>query len=208
MNTETIQLDLSSKIVSAFPRGKVFFVEDVERETGYAPEILRVILSRMVDEGTVVVRVCRGAFCRPGADPSSGRMILPSPEEIARALAARWRVRIAPSGAHAAFLAGFTGLDVNSLVFVSDGSEQKFHLAGGRTIRFTRRPSVKVFSFSSVLMRNLVEGLRFIGRDGVGDYELVVIRDNMAGVGEEDFLHDVMLSPGWVRKLLLEVRNS
>ena len=132
---------------------------------------------------------------------------MPSMETIAESLARRRKVRIAPCGAQAAFLAGFTGLQVSPYTWVSDGSDQEFHLQNGRTIRFVRRLSLKVFQFSSVRMRNLVEGLRYLGKDEIHAEGRGVIADNLQWVSDEEFLHDIRLCPLWIREILMEIRK-
>lgn len=203
---DTVDSSLLSFIFSTFPRGSVFFAEDLE-PSGFSPDVIRFALSRIVSTETSVVRLGRGIYCVPLQEEFSGKLIMPSLESIAQALSRRWKVRIAPCGAQAAFLAGFTGLQVQPDTWVSDGSDQEFHLQNGRTIRFVRRLSLKVFQFNSARMRNLVEALRFLGKDEIHAERRGVIADNLQGVSDEDFLHDIRLAPSWIRELLKEIRK-
>lgn len=205
---DTVDSSLLSFIFSTFPRGSVFFAEDLE-PSGYSPDVIRFSLSRIVSTETGVVRLARGMYCIPeqGAGTSPGMLRMPSMQVIAENLARRWKVRIAPCGAQAAYLAGFTGLQMAPDTWVSDGSEQVFHLQNGRTIRFIRRQSLKVFQFRSDLMRNLVEALRYLGKDEIHAEGRGVIADNLRRVSDEEFLHDVRLAPSWIRELLKEIRN-
>ena len=203
---DTVDSSLLSFLFSSFPRGSVFFAEDLE-PSGFTPDVIRWSLSRIVTTETGVVRLARGVYCIPevGAGGSPGKLRIPSTEVIAEALARRWRVRIAPCGARAAFLAGFTGIQTDLNTWLSDGSDQTFHLQNGVTIRFVRRLSLKVFQFRSDRMRNLVEALRFIGKDQIHAEGRGVIADNLQYVPEEDFLHDLRLAPSWIRELLKEI---
>ncbi len=203
---EDLVLTVLMYVSSHFERGRIFFVEDLE-ETGIPSDELRVVLSRIVNAGPDVVRLARGVYCYPYVT-SGAKVLLPSDVEVADALAARWRVRIAPCGAQAAYLAGFTSLCVAPLVFVSNGSYQVFNLQGGRQIVFRRRKSNKVFFFRSDVMRNLVEGLRWVGKERVGDREYVVVADNLVKVSREDFEHDLKLAPLWIREILRVVAMS
>ena len=103
--------------------------------------------------------------------------------------------------------AGFTGIQLYPYTWVSDGSDQEFHLQNGKIIRFIRRKSLKVFQFTSERMRNLVEALRYIGEKEIHAEGRGVIADNLQWVSDEEFLHDIRLSPGWIRELLKEIRK-
>lgn len=203
---ETVDSSLLSFIVSSFPRGSVFFAEDLEA-SGLAPDVIRWSLSRLVQTETGVVRLGRGIYCVPEMDPVSWRLKMPSTEVVAYALARRWRVRIAPSGEEAVCLAGFSDVHAGPDTWVSDGSDQVFHLQNGRCIVFRKRLSQKVFRFKSVRMRNLVEAMRHLGKNYIQAGGREVVSYNLSLVSEEDFRHDVMLAPLWIRELLREVHG-
>lgn len=202
----TVDSSLLPFIFSRFPRGSVFFAEDLE-PSGYSPDEIRFSLSRIVAGQTGVVRLARGVYCVPQVQEHSGKYLMPSSETIAVALARRWKVRIAPCGAQAAYLAGFTGIQTHQNTWVSDGSEQIFHLQNGVEIHFLRRKSLKVFQFSSLRMRNLVEALRYIGKNELNTEGRGVVADNLQLVSDEDFQHDLRLCPLWIRELLREIRS-
>lgn len=197
---------LLSFLISSFPRGSVFFAEDLER-SGLSPEVIRFSLSRLVSSETTVVRLARGMYYLALQQEFSGKLKMPSMQTMAESLARRWKVRIAPCGAQAAYLSGFTGIQLYPYTWVSDGSDQEFHLQNGKTIRFIRRKSLKVFQFTSERMRNLVEALRYIGEKEIHAEGRGVIADNLQWVSDEEFLHDIRLSPGWIRELLKEIRK-
>lgn len=205
---ETVDSSLLSFIFSRFPRGSVFFAEDLE-DSGFPPDVIRWSLSRIVTTQTGVVRLARGVYCTPlqGAGGSPGKLLMPSVGTVAEALARRWRVRIAPCGAQAAYLAGFTDFQGDRNTWVSDGSGQIFHLQNGVTIRFVRRLSLKVFQFRSSRMRNLVEGMRHLGKDKIHTKGRGVIADNLLYVQDDEFLHDIRLAPSWIREMLKEIRH-
>lgn len=201
----TVDSSLLSFIFSTFPRGSVFFAEDLE-PSGFTPEQIRFALSRLVAGQYGLVRLGRGIYCRPLQDEHA-KFVMPSVGTIAGALARRWRVRIAPCAEQAAFLSGLSGLSVRRNTFVSDGSDQTFNLSSGEVITFTKRKSQKVFQFRSEVLRNLSEGLRFIGEENIHTWERGVIADNIQKVSDEDFIHDVRLTPLWIRTLLREIRS-
>lgn len=204
---ESVKSLLSSH-VAGFPRGTIFFADDLDR-LGFPPESVRLALSELAAEGTVLVRLARGVYCHPRMmdDPYAMKMQLPSPEDIAAALARRWRVRIVPCGASAAYRAGLLPYDGGPLTYLSDGSPQHFNLQNGRRIDFLRRRSAKVFAFLSEDMRNLSEGFRHLGKDNVREFELAVAGNALRKVPDDVFLHDLRLSPAWIRDIFLSLRT-
>ncbi len=204
---ETVDSFLLSFIFKEFPRGSVFFAEDLER-SGLSPDVIRWSLTRIVTIESGVIRLSRGVYCYPERAGNSGKLLVPSPEIIAQHLARRWRLRIAPYGANAAYLAGFTGLQVDRFTWASDGSDQVFHLQNGITITFKKRKSQKIFQYRSSRMRNLVEAMRFLGKEYTTHTKRRgVIADNLQLVRDEEFLHDVRLAPLWIRETLKEIRD-
>ena len=193
-------------IVDRYPRGSIFFADDFSLD-GHRPEAVRWALSELCSDGVSIIRLGRGIFCYPRLDPH-GKVVTPDDLAVAEALAARWRVRIAPCGEQAAYLSGLIAFQNYPLRFVSDGSEQVFNLQNGRRIEFLRRKSVKVFDFRSERFRNLVEGLRFLGSPNVKEFETGVVREVLREVPDSDFFHDVLLAPGWVREFCLSLRES
>ena len=193
--------ELFRLIRSRFQRGDIFFAEDLSLD-GHSPEAVRWALSELAADSHSIIRIARGVFCYPRLD-GGARVMVPDDGTVAEALARRWRVRIAPCGEHAAWLSGLTPFTMSPLKFVSDGSEQHFNLQNGRRIEFVRRKSVKIFSFSSEKLRNLVEGLRYLGPDGVGSSERGVVRRTLAEIPREAFINDVPLAPGWIRDILI-----
>lgn len=204
---ETVDSSLLSFIFSSFHRGSVFFAEDLE-PSGYSPAEIRFSLSRIVSSQVAVVRLGRGIYyLAPQEEEFSGKLKMPSMETIAENLARRWKVRIAPCGAQAAYLAGFTGIQMYPYTWVTDGSDQIFHLQNGRSIRFVKRRSLKIYQYRSLRMRNLVEALRYLGEDQIHAEGRGVVADNLQWVSDEEFLHDIRLAPSWIRELLKEIRK-
>lgn len=193
-------------IREGFPRGTIFFAEDLS-VPGLTPQYIRLALSELSRDSVSIIRLSRGVYCFPLHDAACG-VVVPDPLTVAESLAARWHVRIAPCGAQAAYLAGLVPWPASTpLRFVSDGSEQYFNLEGGRRIEFVRRKSNKVFDFRDERLRNLVEGLRWLGPDGVGEPELAVAWKTLREVSRDDLHHDMRLAPGWISAILRDLES-
>ena len=120
---------LVSSHVASLPPGTIFFPDDLD-VLGLPAESVREALSYLSKEGAVLVRLARGVYCHPrmADSPYALDRLLPEPDEIAAALARRWRVRIVPCGAEAAYRAGLVPFRERPLTFLSDGSPQYFNL--------------------------------------------------------------------------------
>lgn len=188
-------------VVETFPRGTMFFVEDIEDALPLTMSSVRFILSELALKGAIV-RPARGLYCYPRLQEGTMKAIMPTPTEVAYKVAERYNVRIVPSGDEAAFLSGLTTVRTSPDTWYTSGSQQVINLQNGATVRFLERTSDKVFRFRSEPFRNLVEGLKALGRESVGDRELAVAEKIMKGIPAEDLRHDIRLSPGWVRELL------
>ena len=203
---ESQLLRLSAHIPKVMSRGTIFFTEDLE---GFFPDTrtLRLVLSDMARDGSVIVRLARGVYCYPREDSRMLRL-LPSPEEIALAYAARWRVPIAPCGAYAAYLSGLSPFPQGRYTYYSGGQRQVVHLSDGRTIDFVSRKSLKLFSMQSPEFRNLCEGFRWLGKDGVKEFELGVASGVLRNLDPSLVFHDIKLAPGWIRETFLSLMSG
>ena len=198
------ELLLASRI-SRFPRGTVFFVEDL-LDTGLPEEVLRVLLSRMSRTSELFIRLGRGIYCYPDVTENFC-MVIPSVWDVCSAVAVRHRCRIAPSDGTAAGLCGLRPLSDVRYDFVTTGSDLSFLLSTGKSVFFRRRVSQKVFSFRSDRMRNLAEGLRYIGEENITEEDVGRVGECLLGIPFDEYYHDLKLCPGWMRKILVSVRN-
>ncbi len=196
---------LTAAVCSRLSRGDIFFSETFE---DVIPDrmIMRAALSRLAREGTYVIRLGWGIYCHPRQDPVTGAYIRPSVEKVVDALAARWRVRLAPCGARAAFLSGLTPVNQYPYTYLTDGSDQVFRLWDGITVTFVRRQSLRFLDFRSETLRNLSEGLRHIGEGNVTEAQWDVAGSVIYGVSRADYAHDILLCPAWQRDAFRSIR--
>ena len=83
------------------------------------PRKVGVILGRFVSEGKIR-RLARGLYDYPKVHSELGTL-LPSAEDIVKAIAGRDRIRLLPSGAYAANLLGLSEQVPAKVVFLTDG---------------------------------------------------------------------------------------
>ena len=189
---DTIETDILRRL-SRKGRGRIFFAQ--EFYDLYPESSVRYSLSNLVEEGQVL-------------SEHGMRMLLPETDEIARAVAAKTRVRIAPYGDQAAYLVGLTGMQISSTTYITDGAPRKIRLSNGRSIEFRHTSEMRIFAFRNRKMQLLSNAIRALGRDQIGIEEKETIRWHLAGVSGEEFNADLQLCPEWVREILLDLKAN
>lgn len=188
------------KRIEKSERGTLFF-PDTFADAGTS-DAVRSALVRLC-ENDVLVRVAQGIYCYPKVDAKwGGGVIIPSVEEIAAAIAARDKARIAPTGSYAMYRLGLSTQIPANVVFITDGSPRRVTIGKGRGILFKRTSEMRTFAYQSSLMALIVTALREIGEGHVTESQLAILKDHLKDVSSDDFSHDIALAPLWVRKQL------
>ena len=168
-------------------RGTLFFPDTFT--TSGSSDAVRSALVRLC-ENNVLIRVAQGIYYYPKIDTKWGSgLIPPSIEEIAKGIAKRDKVRIAPTGSYALYQLGLSTQIPANVVFITD---------------FKHTSEMRTFAYLSPLMALVVTAMREIGEGNVTDEQMAIIKTHLEKVNEEDFKHDIQLAPIWVRKLLME----
>ena len=96
---KSINERIEARIVR-WKRGRIFFNNDFADLGG--SDVIRQVLGRLTKEGKII-RIARGIYCYPETlDPIlGGGYAIPSLDAIAKAIAKRDNLRIAPTGDHA-----------------------------------------------------------------------------------------------------------
>ena len=203
----TIKSQILKKL-EAWGRGKIFFLDDLVDIDDHVS--VRQFLCEMTDEGTIF-RLARGIYCYPllsGSEFSLKRM-LPDPETVAYALAAKEKVRIIPYGDQAACRLGLSGLVLSNLRYLTDGSPRTINLSSDRKIHFDHTSEVKMFAFRNGTMQLLSSSIRALGADRFADEGMKrKVRAILKDVPEDDFRKDITLPPAWVGRMLTELRYN
>ena len=184
-------------------RGTLFFPDDfVSMGTSDA---IRAALTRLC-RSKIIVRVAHGIYYYPKIDTKWGSGVIPpSIEEIAKGIAKRDKVRIAPTGAYALNLLGLSTQVPANVVFITDGSPRRVTIGKGKGILFKHTSEMRNFAYQSDLMRLIVSAMREIGEAKITDIQMNVIKSHLINVPTVEMEHDIQLAPVWVRKKLLEI---
>jgi hypothetical protein len=183
-------------------RGRIFVAQDFTMLG--TPESVRQALSTLTDE-RIILRIAHGVYCFPKVEGEySIRTIYPSAESIAEAIAEKSRCRIVPYGDQAAYLVGFTGLQIGRHTYLTDGAPRVIH-TNHTTITFRHTSEMRIFSFKNRTMQLISLGIRAVGKDGITPDIRETIKERISKVPKDDLEHDIKLCPGWVSDLLFEL---
>ena len=193
--TEPVEIQIIKKIKKA-RRGSLFFIEDFLR-FGSSNAVAKA-LERLIEKKEIS-RVAHGIYARLKKDPMLGT-VMPTAEDIAKAIAKRDKARIIPTGVLAIHALGLSTQMPMSLVYLTDGAPRKINI-GKRKIVFKKtspRNLAAIGSISSLV----IQALKEIGKDNVTDEEKKKIIELLKKEDPYKLEHDIRLAPEWIRKIM------
>jgi predicted transcriptional regulator of viral defense system len=201
---QSIEYKIESEIKRG-KRGKIFFQDDFA--TFGAPGAIRLALSRIEKKG-LLFRVAHGIYSYPRLNKVQWiheKYILPSMDEIARAIAKRDKIRIVPTASHALNVLGLSTQIPANVVYITDGTQRRIKVGKGRGILFKHTSNARILAYKSELLMLIVLALREIGEGKVADEQLAIIKEHFSHIEQKDLETDIRLVPLWIRKLLLSL---
>lgn len=184
------------KTIKSKLKGTLLFPSDF-MELGSSVAI-RKALGRLENK-QVIVRVAQGIYVRPKKSKLIGA-ILPSAEEIARAIAKRDRIRIVPTGSSALNALGLSTQVPMNIVLLTDGSPRIIKV-GKRTIQF-KRTAPKNLLARGKISHLVVQALKEIGNGKVSVEEEKKIVELLKKENKEDLNFDLNLAPVWIQTIM------
>jgi hypothetical protein len=194
--------------IKNYKRGKIFFADDFAL-LGSADSIRQALQS--LQKSGLLVRVATGIYCYPKLNKFewlNKKYILPTIDEIARAIAKRDKIRIVPTGAYALNALGLSTQVVMNVVYITDGAARRIQVGGGRGILFKHTSEIRRLSFKSELLMLIDSALRDIGAGNVLPHELEIIKEKLKYATQKDIDRDIDLMPIWVREIILKLWKS
>ncbi|MGH7240457.1 MAG: DUF6088 family protein, partial [Candidatus Saccharimonadales bacterium] len=143
--------------------------------------------------------VAQGIYVRPKISKYIGE-ILPSAEEVARAIAKRDRVRTVPTGAYALNALGLSSQVPMKIVLLTDGSPREIKV-GNRTIKF-KKATPKNLLAKGQISSLVIQALKEIKRNNQTAEEESTIINLLKREKPEHLRHDIALAPVWIQKIM------
>ena len=177
--------------------GAIFFADDFS-DLG-SQSAIHTTLHRL-EKRKVLSRISHGIYAKPKVSELLNQEILPSVEEVAKAIAKRDRAKLLPSGSYAQYVLGMSTQIPLKLVYYTDGKARTIKV-GNRTIQF-KRTTPKNLALKGKVGRLVVQALRDIGRDKITPQEEETIINLLKKEDIKNLKHDIALAPQWIAEIM------
>lgn len=187
-------------IVKHAKEGTIFIPDDFT--TCGTPDAVRSGLSRLCRNGNLC-RFAKGIYYIPIHDKWDGTLREPSLDAIALKIAQRDNARVIPTGAYALNKLGLSTQVPTNIIYITDGSARQMKFGDGKSITFRHSNDLGNFAYQSQLMRLSVLAMREIGEKTITENQKETIKKMITEhVSEQDFNHDIVLAPTWIKTIL------
>lgn len=155
-------------------------------------------LSRLENEG-MLIRLAQGLYLYPARNKYG--ILFPTIEKIAYTIAEKDKARIIPSGLTALNRLGLSTQVATNAVYITDATARELAI-GNRKIIF-KRAAPRNFAYKSDLFPMVVAAMKELGKDGVTDEHLKIIKQVIGKYGDIDEIrYDYNIAPQWIKKKL------
>ena len=184
------------KTIKSKPRGSLLFPEDFSQKG--SAESVRKALQNLKEKG-IIKSVAHGIYVRPIIDEYIGE-VLPTAEEVAKAIAKRDRIKLVPTGAYALHALGLSTQIPLKLVFLTDGAPRTIEV-GKRTIKL-KKTTPRNLKARGEISSLVIQALREIGKDNATAEEQGKIIELLQKEDPANLKFDISLAPEWIRKIM------
>lgn len=159
-------------------------------------------LQRLAGKGTIR-RVMRGVYDYPEHNKRLNLTLGPDMDQVARALARKFRWNIQATGMAALNLLGLSTQVQGRYVYMSDGPNRKYDIEG-KELTF-KHTAVRDSGFRLRESALLVEGLKALGADRIDEDTICKLRVTIPDDLKPRILKDTRTAVAWVRDAVLKV---
>lgn len=199
-NTKKEDITLQNRILQ-LPEDSILFRSDFP---DYHAEFVGFTLSRLTDSG-ILVKIAQGLYVKPRQ--SKFGIVLPSVDKIVHAIAIRDKAQILPSGMTALNALGLSTQIPMNYTYLTSGSERTINLSSRKII--LKRGVPKNFCYETRLIGLLVQALRTLKKENIGEEELQTIRTLInKEPNKEALASDVSLMPEWMKRMIKPMINQ
>ena len=167
-------------------------------------EAVDLVLHRMARKGTIR-RLARGVYDFPKEHAILGPL-LPSAEDVAKALAGRDCTRLQPAGAYAANVLGLSEQVPAKAVFLTDGPSRTVNI-GSTTIQL-RRTTARNMATAGRLSGLLIQAMRELGREHVTPERLERLKRTLPEEKRHELIKDLKYAPAWMHSIFRELAGD
>ena len=181
--------------IEAMPEDCILFRSDFPE---YHAEFVGSVLSELTAEG-MLVKISHGIYAKPRT--SKFGAVLPSVDKVVQAIATRDNAEVLPSGMTALNALGLSTQVPMNYTYLTTGSERTVNLSN-RKLLF-KRGVPKNFCYVTRLISLLVQALKALKKENVGEEELNIIRQLvLKETDKETLVKDVDMMPAWMKRII------
>ncbi|MBR0334957.1 MAG: hypothetical protein IIX13_08495 [Bacteroidales bacterium] len=196
INTTTLR-----QRIEAMPEDCILFRSDFPE---YHTEFVGSILSELTTEGKLV-KMAHGIYAKPRN--SRFGAVLPSVDKVIQAIAVRDNAEVLPSGMTALNALGLSTQVPMNYTYLTSGSERIINLSNRKVV--LKRGVPKNFCYETSLISLLVQALKALKKENVGEFELILIRQMIAKESnKEALIKDINKMPLWMKRLIKPMTHN
>ena len=181
--------------IEAMPEDCILFRSDFPE---YHTEFVGSILSELTTEG-MLVKIAHGIYAKPRR--SKFGVVLPSVDKVVQAIAARDNAEVLPSGLTALNALGLSTQVPMNYTYLTTGSERTVNLSNRQVV--LKRGVPKNFCYGTRLISLLVQALKALKKENVGEEELNIIQQLvLKETDKETLAKDVDMMPAWMKRVI------
>ena len=153
----------------------------------------------------LIRQLARGLYDYPRTDAELG-VLMPSADEIARALAGRDALRIQPSGAYAANLLGLTTQAPMKRVYLTDGRSRTVQVGNQQIILKNTTP--RNMATAGKISGLVIQALRHLGRGQVTDEVIAALDRRLDEAARKQLMKDIRHAPAWIAAIFRQLAGT
>ncbi|HFH7242252.1 TPA: DUF6088 family protein [Streptococcus agalactiae] len=181
--------------------GEIFSINDFY-ELG-TKNTIKSVLYRLNEEDKIT-RLIDGLYTKPKYSEILKEYSYPDANALAEKIADKFSWTISPTGDTALNYTGLSTQVPNEYIYISDGPYRQYDYRN-KKILFKHTSNRNITSYSKELSI-LVQAIRALGKDGIGEEELkklAVFAQNI----KEDLKRDTLKLPFWVQEILEKIQE-
>ena len=181
--------------IETMPEDYILFRSDFPE---YHTEFVGSILSELTTKG-MLVKIAHGIYAKPRR--SKFGVVLPSVDKVVQAIATRDNAKLLPSGMTALNALGLSTQVPMNYTYLTTGSERTVNLSNRKVV--LKRGVPKNFCYGTRLISLLVQALKALKKDNVGEEELNIIQQLVTKeTNKETLAKDIDMMPAWMKRII------
>lgn len=181
--------------IEVMPEDCILFRSDFPE---YHTEFVGSILSELTAKG-ILVKIAHGIYAKPRK--SKFGVVLPSVDKVVQAIAVRDNAEVLPSGMTALNALGLSTQVPMNYTYLTTGSERIVNLSNRKVV--LKRGVPKNFCYDTRLISLLVQALKALKKENIGESELNIIRQLVSKeTDKETLIKDADMMPAWMKRII------